>query len=91
MFWCSGDTYDKRDDVDFPIVNCPYLSSNIPESPAHGVFVSQLIRYARVCSKIFCPEDLFWFQFLKQGYFSRKLQTTFRKFYGRHTDLVHTC
>ena len=26
--------YDKRDDFDFPIVNCPYLSSNIPESPA---------------------------------------------------------
>ena len=29
----------------------PYLSSNIPESPAYGVFVAQLIRYARVCSK----------------------------------------
>ena len=25
---------------------------------------------------------------LKQGYYARKLQTTFRKFYGRHTDLV---
>ena len=34
--------YDKRDDFDFPIVNCPCLSSNIPESPAYGVFVSQL-------------------------------------------------
>ena len=44
--------YDKRDDFDFPIVNFPYLSSNIPESPAYGVFVLQLIRYARVCSKI---------------------------------------
>ena len=29
--------YDKRDDFDFPIVNFPYLSSNIPESPAYGV------------------------------------------------------
>ena len=26
---------------------------------------------------------------LKQGYSSRKLQTTFRRLYGRHTDLVH--
>ena len=43
--------YDKRDDFDFPIVNCPYLSSNMPESVAYGVFVSQLIYYARVCSK----------------------------------------
>ena len=25
-----------------------YLSSNIPESPTYGVFVSQLIRYAQV-------------------------------------------
>ena len=29
--------------------NFPYLSSNIPESPPCGAFVSQLIRYARVC------------------------------------------
>ena len=34
-----------------PIVNCPYLSSSIPESPAYGVFVSRLIRYARVYSQ----------------------------------------
>ena len=27
------------------------LNSNIPEFPACGVFISQLIRYARVCSK----------------------------------------
>ena len=26
--------YDKRDDFDFPIFHFPYLSSNIPESPA---------------------------------------------------------
>ena len=39
--------YDKCDDFEFPIINFPYLhvSSNIPESPVHGVFVSQLIRY----------------------------------------------
>ena len=47
----SHDSYDKCDDFDFLIVNFPYLSSNIPEFPAYGVFVSQLIRYARVGSK----------------------------------------
>ena len=26
--------YEKRDDFDFPIVNLPYISSNIPESSA---------------------------------------------------------
>ena len=42
--------YDKRDDFDFNIVNFPFLSSNIPQSPAYGVYVSQLIRYARASS-----------------------------------------
>ena len=90
--------YDKRDDLDFPIVNFPYLRSNIPESPAYGVFLSKLIRYAQVCSKY---EDVLFrgsivvSKLLKQGYSSRKLQTTFRKFYGRHitlfTNLTYLC
>ena len=42
--------YDKRDDFHFPIVNFSFLSSNIPSAPAYGVYVSQLIRYARACS-----------------------------------------
>ena len=42
--------YDKRDDFNFPIVNFPFLSSNIPSAPAYGVYLSQLIRYARACS-----------------------------------------
>ena len=40
--------YDKRDDFNFHITNFPFLSSNIPSSPAYGVFISQLIRYAGV-------------------------------------------
>ena len=40
--------YDKRDDFNFNITNFPFLSSNIPSSPAYGVFISQLIRYARL-------------------------------------------
>ncbi|KAK3087181.1 hypothetical protein FSP39_002749 [Pinctada imbricata] len=35
--------YDKRDDFNFSITNFPFLSSNIPSSPAYGVFISQLI------------------------------------------------
>ena len=42
--------YNKRDDFNFPIINFPFLSSNIPSAPAYGVYVSQLIRYARACS-----------------------------------------
>ena len=42
--------YDKRDDFNFPIVNSPFLSNNIPSAPAYGVYVSQLIHYARAWS-----------------------------------------
>ena len=42
--------YDKRDDFNFHITNFPFLSSNIPSSPVYGVFIFQLIRYARACS-----------------------------------------
>jgi hypothetical protein len=46
--------YDRRDDFDFAIVNYPFLSSNIPLSPAYCVYISQLIQYARAC---FAYED----------------------------------
>jgi hypothetical protein len=36
----------------FPIVNCPFLCSNIPLSPAYGVYISQLIRYAKACLRM---------------------------------------
>jgi hypothetical protein len=42
--------YDKRDDFNVPIVNFPFISSNIPVGAAYGVYISQLIRYSRDCS-----------------------------------------
>ena len=38
--------YDKRDYFDFPIVNFPFLDSNIPASPTYGIYMFQLIRYS---------------------------------------------
>ena len=46
--------YDKRDGFNFHITKFPFLSSNIPSSPAYGVFILQLIRYARACSSYEC-------------------------------------
>ena len=31
---------DKRDDFTFPIINFPFISSNIPASSAYGVYIS---------------------------------------------------
>ena len=73
------------DDFDFPIVNFLYLCSNIPESPAYGVLVSQSIQYARVCSKyddFVFGDSILVSKLLRQGYFYWKLLTTFRKLYG---------
>ena len=44
--------YDKRDDFDFDIVNFPFLDGNIPRAPSYGVYISQLIRFARVSSHV---------------------------------------
>ena len=41
--------YDKKDDFNFPIVNFSFICSNIPAAPAYGVYISQVIRYSRVC------------------------------------------
>ena len=32
--------YDKRNDFNFPIVNFPFICSNIPAAPAYGVYIS---------------------------------------------------
>ena len=39
--------YDKRDDLNFPIVNFPFICNNNPAAPAYGIYISQLIRYSR--------------------------------------------
>ena len=42
----------KSNDSDFEIVNFPFLVGDVPRSPSYGVYISQLIRFARVCSNI---------------------------------------
>ena len=44
--------YDKRNDFNFEIVNIPFLDGDVPRSPSYGVYISQLIRFARVCSNV---------------------------------------
>ena len=44
----SSKLYDKRDDFDFDIVNFPFLDGDVPHSTSYGVYISQLIRFARV-------------------------------------------
>ena len=83
--------YVKRDMFGFHIVNFPFMSSNIPSAPAYGVYASQLIRYARCCSNysdFLSRHRALVTRLLSQGYKVNRLSNTFKKFYGRHTDLV---
>ena len=48
----STKIYDKHDDFDFEIVNFPFLDGDVPRSTYYGIYVSQLIRFARASSHI---------------------------------------
>ena len=83
--------FDKRDDFNFHITNFPFLNSNIPTSPAYGVFISQLIRYARACSSYGCfilRATRLSNKLLEQGYVKERLESSLRKFYGRYGNLI---
>ena len=44
----SSKIYDKRDDFIFQIVNFTFLDRDVPRSPSYGVYISQIIRFARL-------------------------------------------
>ena len=80
----SSKNYDKRDDFNFEIVNFPFLDGDVPRSPSYGVYISQLIRFARVRSNVddFNNRNLFLTaKLLKQGYRYHKIRKAFSKFY----------
>ena len=64
---------------------------NIPSDPSYGVYISQLIRYAKCCSHY----DDFRYRhkclidcLLSLGYIASQLEKYFKKFYGRYQDLT---
>ena len=48
----STKIYDKRDDFDFENVNFPFLDGGVPRSASYGVYIAQLIRFARAFSHV---------------------------------------
>ena len=44
----SSKIYDKRNDLDFDIVNFPFFDGDILRATSYGVYISQLIRFASV-------------------------------------------
>ena len=87
----SSKIYDKRDDFDFDIVNFPFLDGGVPRSTSYEVYISQLIRLARVSSHMAdfnARNKSLTAKLLQHGYRYHKLRKTFSRFYRRHYELV---
>ena len=79
--------YDKRNDFNFEIVNYPDLSGNIPKRQAYGIYTSQILRYARVCSEVSdfdqCVKELTG-KLIKKGFERRTLRKVLGKCYLKY-------
>ena len=80
--------FDKRDHFPFKVINFPCLTySNIPESPAYGTYMSQLLRICRLSSDTIDFDhsiDKLTNTFLDKGFNISKLSRTFYKFITRY-------
>ena len=87
----STKIYDKPDDFEFEIVNFPFLDGDVPRSTSYGVYIYQLIRFARASSYITVfntRNKLLTQKLLIQGCQYHKLCKAFSKFYRRYYDLI---
>ena len=83
--------YDKRDDFDSDIVNFPYVDGDVPRAASYGVYISQLIRFARVSSHFDdfnIRNNVLTAKLLRQGCRYHKRPKAFSKFYRGHFDIV---
>ena len=83
--------YDKREDFNFEIINFPYSDSCIPKKSTLGVFYSQLIRYARICSKLInfnTKSKTLTTKLLNQGYKVEDLRKISVQFFRDKQDLI---
>ena len=83
--------YDKRDSFDTDIVSFPFLDGDVPRRTSYGIYISQLIRFARASSNLNdfnYRNKAFTAKLLRQGYRYFKLHKPFSKFYYKHSALV---
>ena len=87
----STKIYDKRDDFDFDIINFPFLDGDVPRRPSYGVYIPQLIHFARASSHIadFNNRNKFLTaKLLKQGLTVSLTPQSVFQIYRRHFELI---
>ena len=73
------------------LIQFPFLDGDVPSSTSYGVYISQLVRFARACSHVAdfnTSNKLSTQNLLKQGYWYHKLPKTSSKFYRQYYDLT---
>ena len=68
------------------------MDGDVPLAPSYGVYISQLVRFARVSSTFedFNERNLtITSKLLQQGYRFHKLINTFKKFHSRYQHLIN--
>ena len=83
--------YDKRDDFNFKIINFPCLDGDVPMSPSYGVYISQLVRFSRICTDVkdfSLRSTIMTSKLLAQGFTYHKLRRSFIKFYNKHLSKI---
>ena len=76
----STKIYDKLDDFNFEMIIFQFLDGDVLPSPSYGVCISQLIRFARVCSNVDDFNDRNKYltsKLLKQGHRYQNLRKVF--------------
>ena len=74
-----------------PIVNFPWLIGDVPRLSSYGIYISQLIRFARCCTYVFdfhSKNLQITSILLSQGYRYHKLRKTFEKFFRSYSELL---
>ena len=87
----STKIYDKRDDFDFDMVYFPFLDGDVPRRTSYGVYISQLIRFARASSNLHdfnYRNKALTAKLLRQGYRYFKLRKAFSKLLSQTQCLV---
>ena len=72
-------------------MNFLFLGGDNPRSTAYGVYISQLIRFARVSSHVYdfnTRNKVLTANLLRQGYRYHKILKAFSTFYRRHFNIV---
>ena len=72
-------------------MNFPFLDGDVPRSTSYGVYISQLIRFARVSSHVDdfdTRNKVLTAKLLRHGYRYYKIRKAFSKCYRRHSDIV---